>query len=339
MRFVVTGGAGFIGSAFVRLALSERWASEVVVWDALTYAGNLENLAPVEKHPGFRFEKLDVADPAGVSAASERTSAADAVFHFAAESHVDRSIESGAAFARTNLLGTQVLLDAARAAKVGRFVLVSTDEVYGALPLDSPRRFAEADPLAPTSPYAASKAGAELLALAAHRTHGQDVVLTRGSNTYGPYQFPEKFIPLFVTNALSQKPMPLYGDGLYVRDWLHVDDHARGIYAAFARGRAGEAYNLGGSCERANLDVAKAICAACGVSEQLITRVTDRPAHDRRYALDAAKAKRDLGFTPGAPLEARLGDLVAWYRANHPWWERIKAGAYRDYYARRYAGL
>jgi len=336
MRWIVTGGAGFIGSEFVRTALLEGWASEVAVLDALTYAGNLGNLQAVQDRPELSFHRCDIADPDAVAKACGK--GADALFHFAAESHVDRSIASAADFVRTNVVGTQVLLDAARALGVRRFVHVSTDEVYGSLELDSPDRFTEASPLNPTSPYAASKTASDLMVQAAHRTHGLDVVITRCSNNYGPFQFPEKFIPLFVSNALEGRPLPLYGDGKNVRDWIHVESHVRGLKLAFERGKSGEVYNLGGECERANRDLARAIVRAVGIDESLIQPVTDRLAHDRRYAIDCTKAKRELGFVPGVCIEERLGALVAWYKSNRDWWQRIKTGAYHDYYEKMYGG-
>jgi dTDP-glucose 4,6-dehydratase len=335
MRWIVTGGAGFIGSCFVRRALTEKWANEVQVIDALTYAGNMENLEPVLKDPGFSFARADIADAHAMQEILGR--GGDAVFHFAAESHVDRSIESATQFVRTNVVGTQVLLDAARAHQIKRFVHVSTDEVYGSLALGEAQRFNEKMPLEPTSPYSASKAASDLLVLAAHRTHGLDVVVTRCSNNYGPYQFPEKFIPLFITNALDQKPLPLYGDGKNVRDWIHVDDHVMGLKLAFEKGRPGEVYNLGGECERANIDIARAIVTAVGVDAKLIQPVKDRLAHDRRYAIDPTKARRELGFIPGVAIEKRLAELVAWYREHRPWWTCIKAGEYQQYYERMYA--
>jgi dTDP-glucose 4,6-dehydratase len=243
---------------------------------------------------------------------------------------------SAADFVRTNVLGTQVLLDVARARGVTRFVHVSTDEVYGSLALEDPTRFTEETPLNPTSPYAASKAASDHLVQAAHRTHGVDAVITRCSNNYGPYQFPEKFIPLFITNALDGKALPLYGDGKNVRDWIHVDNHARGVYAAWQKGKAGAVYNLGGDCERANKDIAQQIVAGVGASQASIKPVADRLAHDRRYAIDASLAKRELCFEPGPSIEARLPELIAWYRDNRAWWEAIKAGEYRSYYERMY---
>ena len=334
MRWVVTGGAGFIGSHFVRRALLEGWADTVVVLDALTYAGNFDNLKPVKDHPGFIFQHGDITRVEDVALALR--DGADALFHFAAESHVDRSIVSAAAFAQTNVVGTQVLLDSARQRGVGRFIHVSTDEVYGSLELETQTAFSETTPLAPNSPYAASKAASDLLVLAAHRTHGLNAVITRCSNNYGPYQFPEKFIPLFISNAMDGKSLPLYGDGKNVRDWIHVDDHASGIRLAHERGRAGEIYNFGGECERANKDIAQLIVELTGADAALLRPVSDRLAHDRRYAIDASKAKRELGFVPGPAIEARLPSVVQWYRQNRNWWEAIKAGQYRVYYERMY---
>ena len=334
MRFVVTGGAGFIGSHFVRTALKEGWADEVVVVDALTYAGNLENLAAVRHHPGFAFCHVDITQAEPLAAAVG--DGADALFHFAAESHVDRSIAAGSAFVHTNVLGTQTVLDVARARGVRRLVHVSTDEVYGSLRLEDSELFCEDTPLCPTSPYAASKASSDLMVLAAHRTHGIDAVITRCSNNYGPYQFPEKFIPLFITNALDGKPVPLYGDGKNVRDWVHVDDHVRGVMAAFARGRAGHFYNLGGNCERANIDIAHVILRLVGADPSLLQPVSDRLAHDRRYAIDATLAREVLDFTPGPPIEQRLEELVRWYTDHRSWWESIKSGGYRHFYAQQY---
>ncbi|MEM6531517.1 MAG: dTDP-glucose 4,6-dehydratase [Myxococcota bacterium] len=336
MKWIVTGGAGFIGSCFVRLALQEKWAEQVFVADALTYAGNLENLEPVRDHPGFAFEKVDIRHGAEVE--GKLPADADAMFHFAAESHVDRSIEDASSFIQTNVLGTQVLLDWSVRKALKRFVHVSTDEVYGSLELGSEERFTEASPLDPTSPYAASKTASDHLVMAAHRTHGLDAVITRCSNNYGPYQFPEKFIPLFVTNAMEGKPLPLYGDGLNVRDWIHVEDHSRGLHAAYNKGVPGGIYNLGGECERANRDIAQAIVSAVGADPELVQFVTDRKAHDRRYAIDPAKSRRELGFEPGPPIEERMEEVVDWYRNHRSWWDAIKSGAYRDYYERMYGG-
>ncbi|KAF7794970.1 hypothetical protein EIP86_006113 [Pleurotus ostreatoroseus] len=334
MRWVVTGGAGFIGSHFVRTAVLERWADHIVVLDALTYAGNLENLDPIGYKDGWEFIKGDICNREDVETAIDAE--VDAIFHFAAESHVDRSILSAADFVRTNVLGTQVLLDVARQRGVKRFVHISTDEVYGSLALDDPKRFTESTPLNPTSPYAASKASSDHLVLAAHRTHGLDVVVTRCSNNYGPYQFPEKFIPLFVTNALEGAPLPLYGDGRNVRDWLHVEDHVRGVFLAWKHGQSGAVYNFGGDCERANKDIAMRIVELLKVDPALIRRVADRPAHDMRYATDASRAKEELGWYPGPDIDERLPELIAWYRDNRNWWQNIKTGGYRDYYERMY---
>lgn len=326
MRFVVTGGAGFIGSHFVRTALQKNWAKHLVVLDALTYAGNLRNLHEVRQHPALSFQRGSITRRQDVEAAVG--DGADALFHFAAESHVDRSILAADDFVRTNVCGTQTLLDVARQRQVGRFVHVSTDEVYGALDLDDVAQFSEATPLSPNSPYAASKAAGDLMVQAAFRTHGIDAVTTRCSNNYGPYQFPEKFIPLFITRALDGEILPLYGDGKNVRDWVHVDDHVEGIYRAFTRGTKGAVYNLGGECERANVDIARAVVELVGADLSLIRPVTDRLAHDRRYAIDCSLAKAELGFCPGPAIETRLAALVGWYRDNRAWWEDIKAGTY-----------
>ncbi len=335
MRLLVTGGAGFIGSNFVRLALDEGWARQVVVLDLLTYAGNLENLADVQGAPGFRFVRADVADAAAVDRAVEETGPFDAVVNFAAETHVDRSIDEASAFVRTNVMGTQVLLDVARRRGIARFLQVSTDEVYGTLgPGDPP--FSEATPIAPNSPYAASKAAADLLCRAASGTHGQHVVVTRCSNNYGPNQFPEKLIPLFVTNALDDRPLPVYGDGLQVRDWIHVEDHCRGVQAALARGRAGEVYNLGGDGERTNLDITRMVLRLVGAGEHLIAHVGDRRNHDRRYAIDYTKARRDLGWAPRHTLATGLPATVDWYRTHDAWWRKVKSGVYREDHERLY---
>jgi dTDP-glucose 4,6-dehydratase len=335
MRLLVTGGAGFIGSNFVRLALAEGWTSRIVVLDLLTYAGNPDNLAGLEADPRFRFVRGDVADPRAVRAVLAEQGPFDALLNFAAESHVDRSIEDASAFVRTNVVGTQVLLDAARREGVGRFLQVSTDEVYGSLAPGEPA-FTERTPLAPNSPYAASKAAADLLCRAAAGTYGLPVVVTRCSNNYGPYQFPEKLVPLFVTNALEERPLPVYGDGLQVRDWIHVDDHCRGLWAALTRGRAGEVYNFGGDGERTNLDVTRAILHLLGRPESLIVHVGDRRNHDRRYAIDWSKARAELGWAPRHTLDTGLPATVEWYRAHGAWWRRVKSGEYAADYERLY---
>lgn len=342
MKVLVTGGAGFVGSNLIRALLAET-RFHVVNLDLLTYAGNLENLADVDGHPRYRFVRGDICD---AELAAELAAGASAVVNVAAESHVDRSIASAAPFVRTNVLGTQTLLAAALAQGVDRFVQVSTDEVYGSLPWADPEdvfdsdadstgataaeaRFTEETPLAPRSPYSASKAGADLLALAYHETHGLDVVVTRCTNNYGPYQLPEKLVPLMITRAMEGKTLPLYGDGLHVREWIHVQDHCRGIVAALERGRTGQIYNFGGGAERTNRWMVGRIVEAVGADPGLIAHVEDRPGHDRRYAVDATKARRDLDWTPRIGLEAGLQETVAWYGENRRWWRRPASGEYR----------
>jgi dTDP-glucose 4,6-dehydratase len=336
-RLLVTGGAGFIGANFVRRHLERYPDHTLVVLDRLTYAGNLASLAGLdERYPGYRFVRGDVASPDDVAAAFDAAQGPlDALVHFAAESHVDRSIDDASPFIHTNVLGTQVLLEAARRRGVGRFLHVSTDEVYGSLGPDDPP-FTEETPIAPNSPYAASKAGSDCLVRAYVHTHKLPAVITRCSNNYGPYQFPEKFIPLFITNALENRPLPLYGDGKNVRDWVHVHDHCDALERVLAGGRTGEVYNIGGNCERANIDIARAVCRATARPESLIQLVADRPGHDRRYAMSTARIERELGFRPGRPIEDHLEALVAWYEAERGWWTAIKSGAYRDYYAKMY---
>ena len=337
---LLTGGAGFIGSNFVRFALEHR-DDTIINLDCLTYSGNLENLAGLEDHPCYEFVHGDIRDADTVAPLMER---ADCVVHMAAESHVDRSILDSGPFIDSNIRGTQVLLDAARKAKggsgVGRFVYVSTDELYGSLPLDKPElMFTEDTPIQANSPYAASKAAGDLLCRAYHHTFGMDIVTTRCSNNFGPYQFPEKVIPLFVSNILEGKKLPLYGDGLNVRDWLHVDDHCEAILAALDHGTSGEAYNVGGNNERSNLELTTSILSIMGKGEDMIERVTDRPGHDRRYAIDASKIKRDLGWEPSrSAWPAALEQTVKWYVDNEPWWRNVKSGAYRDYYEQQYKG-
>ncbi len=337
MRLVVTGALGFIGSNFVRLVLRARPGWQVVNLDLATYAGNPANLRDLEGDPRYRFVKGDIAEARDLAAALE--GGVDAVVNFAAESHVDRSILSAAPFVRTNVLGTVAVLEAARAqAQAGRacrVVHVSTDEVYGALRPDDPP-FTEATPVNPTSPYAASKAAADHLALAFARTHGQDVVITRCSNNYGPYQFPEKLIPLMVTNAIEGKPLPVYGDGRQVRDWIHVEDHCEGVLAALERGRAGEVYNFGARSERQNVDIVARIVALLGVSPSLVEHVKDRPAHDRRYAMDSTRAERELGWSPARSFEEGLAGTVRWYVEHEEWWRAVKDGSYRDFYRQWY---
>ena len=326
-RILVTGGCGFIGANFVRLEREAYPDLEITNLDALTYAGNPDNLAGLESEPRYRFVRGDVADQAMVMKLVAEGDF-DAIVHFAAESHVDRSIDDAAPFLRTNVVGTQCLLDAARAAGTPRYVQVSTDEVYGTLKPDDPP-FSEATPLAPNSPYAASKAGADLLVRAAHHTHGMNTIITRCSNNYGPYQFPEKLIPLFVTNALADIPLPVYGDGRQVRDWIHVADHCRGVDAALRRGRPGAIYNFGGRSERYNIDVTRAVLKLTGKPESLIRHVTDRPGHDRRYAVDCSKAEAELGWHATTTFEDGLAATVDWYRSHARWVERVRSGAYR----------
>ncbi len=331
MKLVVTGGLGFIGSNFVRRVLEQRPGWTVVNLDLCTYAGNPANLADVERGPNYRALRGDIADRTAVGEALNLVGGCDAVVNFAAETHVDRSILSAEPFVRTNVLGTMTLLDAVRARGKCRMVHVSTDEVYGALEPDEPV-FTETTPLDPTSPYAASKAAADHLALAYARTYGTDVVVTRCSNNYGPYQFPEKLIPLMVTNALEGLPLPVYGDGLQVRDWIHVEDHCDGVLAALEQGRAGEVYNFGGRSERPNIEIVKRIVALTGAPASLIQHVTDRPAHDRRYGVDPSKAERELGWRARHDLASGLERTVQWYRTHESWWRAIKNGSYRDFY-------
>ncbi|MFC6016547.1 dTDP-glucose 4,6-dehydratase [Plantactinospora solaniradicis] len=323
MRILVTGGAGFIGSEYVRMVLTgtgPRLAPSVVtVLDKLTYSGNLANLDPVRDDPRLRIVVGDICDPAVVD---EAVAGHDVVVHFAAESHVDRSIHSAAPFITTNVLGTQTLLDAALRHGTGRFVHVSTDEVYGSIDSGS---WTETWPLAPNSPYAAAKAGSDLLALAYHRTYGMDVVLTRCSNNYGPYQFPEKVIPLFVTNLLDGGNVPLYGDGGNVRDWLHVHDHCVGIALVQDKGRPGEVYHIGGGTELTNRELTARLLTACGAGWDRVTPVADRLGHDRRYSLDITKISEELGYAPQVTLEHGLAETVTWYRDNRAWWEPLKA--------------
>ncbi len=332
-RIFVTGGAGFIGSCFVRLLLEELPSCEVVDFDALTYAGNLDNLREIEDER-HRFVRGDICDPAAVLHALEE--GADAVVNFAAESHVDRSIHSAAEFVRTNVLGTQVLLDAARERGVRRFVQVSTDEVMGSLPERDDAFFTEDSPFEPNSPYSASKAAAEHLCRAARHTHGMDVVVTRCGNNYGPRQFPEKFLPLMLSNALRDEPIPVYGDGRNVRDWIYVEDHCRAILAALLKGKAGEVYNIGARNERRNIEVAESVLDALGKPRSLIKFVKDRPGHDRRYAIDPSKAEAGLDWRPRETWESGLRKTIRWYAENGEWVARARSGAYREYYARQY---
>jgi len=333
MNVLLTGGAGFIGSNLVRLLLAERPGWRLVVLDKLTYAGNAENLAEFKEHPRYRFVRGDIGNGELV-ADLLRTERIDAVMHLAAESHVDRSILAPAVFIDTNVRGTQVLLEAARELGVKRFLHVSTDEVYGSL--GPTGLFTETTPLDPSSPYSASKASSDLLALAYFHTFKLPVVVTRCSNNYGPFQFPEKLIPLMIANAVRDRPLPVYGDGMNVRDWIHVEDHCRGLLAALELGEPGQVYNFGATSERHNIDIVKQVLKLVGKPESLITYVKDRLGHDRRYAIDSSKAQGKLGWAPRHQFEAALGETVKWYVAQRSWWERILTGEYLKYYEQQY---
>jgi dTDP-glucose 4,6-dehydratase len=332
-KYFVTGGAGFIGSAFVRLVLDEEPSAEIVNFDALTYAGNLENLSGVTD-AGHRFVRGNICSADEVMAALP--DGCDAIFNFAAESHVDRSIHSAEEFLQTNVVGTQVLLDAARGKSVSRFVQISTDEVMGSLPDNSDDYFTENSPLQPNSPYAASKAAAEFMVRAARETFGIDAVITRCGNNYGPRQFPEKLIPLMIANAMNDEPLPVYGDGKNVRDWIYVDDHCRAIWLAYKKGASGEVYNIGARNERQNIDVVTSLLDALGKPHSLINYVTDRLGHDRRYAIDPRKTETELGWKPQLTWEQGLEQTINWYRENSAWVDRIRSGGYREYYQKMY---
>jgi dTDP-glucose 4,6-dehydratase len=331
--YFITGGAGFIGSAFVKLLLKEIPSCRVINYDALTYAGNLDNIQDLnsDRHT---FVQGDIADREGVLRALPP--GCDAVINFAAESHVDRSIASAGEFLRTNIVGTQVLLDAAREQEVKKFVQVSTDEVMGSLLEDDSKYFTENSPFQPNSPYAASKAAAEHLVRAAHHTFGLDTVVTRCGNNYGPFQFPEKFFPLALINAMNDEPIPVYGDGLNVRDWIFVEDHCRAIHLALERGKSGQVYNIGARNERRNLEVVESILNALGKPRSLIKFVKDRPGHDRRYAIDPSLAESDLGWRPAETWQTGVEKTIRWYFDNPKWVERARSGDYRDYYRRQY---
>jgi dTDP-glucose 4,6-dehydratase len=330
--FFITGGAGFIGSAFVRLILTERPEYKIINFDALTYAGNLDNLNDLDgdRHTFIRGN-IAVAEQLLASLPEN----CDAILNFAAESHVDRSILSAHEFLRTNVLGTQFLLDAARERNVKRFLQVSTDEVMGSL-VDTHDYFTEHSPFAPNSPYAASKAAAEHLVRAAHHTFGLDTVITRCGNNYGPRQFPEKFLPLIISNAMNDQPIPVYGDGLNVRDWIFVDDHCRAILSVLEKGQSGRVYNIGARNERRNIDVAKSVLDALQKSHSLIQFVKDRPGHDRRYAIDSSVIEAELNWCPIETWESGLAKTISWYRNNNDWVERARSGAYREYYKQQY---
>ena len=332
VKLLVTGGAGFIGSNFIHYIVRRYPHYHILNVDALTYAGNLENLRTIERHPNYRFVKADIADRAAMEPLFRE--GLDAVLNFAAESHVDRSIMQPDLFVRTNVLGTQTLLDLAKQYKVGKFVQISTDEVYGAL--GDTGLFTEETPLAPNSPYSASKAGADLLVRAYHETYGLNVNITRCSNNYGPYQFPEKLIPLMIRNAIEDKPLPVYGDGLHVRDWLYVEDHCSAVDLVLHKGVGGEVYNIGGNNERTNIEVVKTILAELGKPESLIRFVKDRPGHDRRYGIDATKIRRELGWKPKYSYETGIQETIRWYLANQDWMNQVVSGAYLQYYEQQY---
>lgn len=334
MRLLVTGGAGFIGANFIIYWLKHHAEDEIVNFDKLTYAGNLENLTSVEKNPKYRFVQGDICLLSDVAPVMDGI---DIVVHFAAESHVDRSILEAAPFITTNVVGTQVLLEAALKAKVKRFHHVSTDEVFGALSLDTLNKFHEATPYDPRSPYSASKAGSDHLVRAYYHTFGLPITITNCSNNYGPYQFPEKLIPLAITNLLEGKKVPIYGDGKYVRDWLYVDDHCRAIDAVITRGKIGETYCVGGLTEdMSNLAIIRNILTIMGKDESHIEYVTDRPGHDRRYAVDWTKIQTELGWKPENDFNTWLTTTIHWYEKNEDWWKRVKNGTYKEYYAKQY---
>lgn len=333
MTILITGGAGFIGSNLVRTMLKNHPEALVVNVDKLTYAGNLENLEDCEQHPRYRFAHGDIADAAFMRSVFQEFRA-DILINCAAESHVDRSIMGASEFVRTNIVGTNVLLELAKEFPLRSFVQISTDEVYGSLGVDG--RFTEETPLHPSSPYAASKAAADLLALSYQHTFGVPVVITRCSNNYGPHQFPEKLIPLMIANALQSKPLPVYGDGLHVRDWIYVEDHCEAVDLIMQKGRAGEIYNIGGESERTNIDVVKMILRHLEKPESLIQFVKDRPGHDRRYAMDFSKLQRTLGWRPRHTFEQGLAETIEWYVKHERWWKRIMSGEYREYYKKMY---
>ena len=335
MKLLVTGGAGFIGSNFIRYWLAKYKKDKIVNLDKLTYAGNLENLREIEKNPRYQFIKGDICNPKIVR---EAIKGIDVVVHFAAETHVDRSIMAPAAFVMTNVIGTQILLDAALEVKIKRFHHVSTDEVFGALSLNSRKKFNEKTPFAPNSPYAASKAASDYLVRAYLKTYSLPITITNTSNNYGPYQFPEKLLPLAITNLLEGKKVPIYGDGLYVRDWLYVEDHCQAIDLVLKKGKVGETYCVGGMTKDiANLQVIKKICRFMGKNpDEWMEFVKDRPGHDRRYAIDWRKIKDELGWQPKYDFEIYLETTINWYINNQSWWKRIKSGEYQKYYQRQY---
>ena len=337
MKIIVTGGAGFIGGNFVHFMLKEHPQDDILCVDALTYAGNMETLAPVIDNPHFKFIKADIADREAIYSIFEQEKP-EIVVNFAAESHVDRSIENPEVFLDTNIKGTAVLMDACRKYGIKRYHQVSTDEVYGDLPLDRPDLFfTEETPIHTSSPYSSSKAGADLLVLAYHRTYGLPVTISRCSNNYGPYHFPEKLIPLMIANALNDKPLPVYGEGLNVRDWLYVEDHCKAIDLIIHKGRVGEVYNVGGHNEKRNIDIVKLICKELGKPESLIVHVGDRKGHDMRYAIDPSKIHNELGWLPETKFEDGIKKTIQWYLDNKEWWETIISGEYQNYYEKMYS--
>ena len=336
MTIIVTGGAGFIGSNFIFYMMKSHPEDRIICLDKLTYAGNLSTLKGVMDKPNFRFVKLDICDREGVYALFEEEKP-DVVVNFAAESHVDRSIEDPSIFLQTNIIGTSVLMDACRKYGTSRFHQVGTDEVYGDLPLDrSELFFTEETPIRTSSPYSSSKAGADLLAMAYHRTYGLPVTISRCSNNYGPYQFPEKLIPLMIANALADKPLPVYGKGINIRDWLYVEDHCKAIDLVIRKGRVGEVYNIGGHNEMRNIDIVKLICKELGKPESLITYVTDRKGHDMRYAIDPTKIHNELEWLPETKFADGIKKTIQWYLDNRDWWEEIISGEYQNYYQKMY---
>jgi dTDP-glucose 4,6-dehydratase len=332
---LITGGAGFIGSNFIHYMMDHNPDYRIINVDKLTYAGNLENLKDIEANPNYTFVKADICDVNAINSVFS-SYAIDYIINFAAESHVDRSIEDASIFLKTNILGTQVLLDAARKYGVKKFVQISTDEVYGSL--GPTGYFTEDTPLSPNSPYSASKASADMLVIAYYRTYGLPVNITRCSNNYGPYQFPEKLIPLFITNAVADKELPLYGDGKNIRDWIYVEDHCGAVDLVLHKGVEGEVYNIGGRSEKANIEITELILDYLGKPHTLIKYVKDRLGHDRRYAIDCSKIEKELGWKPAYSFEDGMKKTIRWYIDNRPWWEKIKSGEYMEYYERMYAG-
>ena len=336
MNIIVTGGAGFIGSNFIFHMLGKYPEYRIICLDKLTYAGNFSTIEPLMANPNFRFVKEDICDIAAVDKLFQEEKP-DVVVNFAAESHVDRSIENPGVFLQTNIIGTQVLMDACRKYGIKRYHQVSTDEVYGDLPLDRPDLFfTEETPLHTSSPYSSSKAGADLLVMSYYRTYGLPVTISRCSNNYGPYHFPEKLIPLMIANALADKPLPVYGEGLNVRDWLYVEDHCKAIDLIIHKGKVGEVYNVGGHNEKRNIDIVKLICAELGKPESLITYVADRKGHDMRYAIDPSKIHRELGWLPETKFADGIKKTIKWYLENRQWWEEIISGEYQNYYKKMY---